>query len=180
CQYDPENAFAYLLRGDLAEAPRAVHEAEYDMPLGNFFQRYLFNGFGAITFIVPSTRAHMRYAKWLLSNTPHLLSRVVLSHARFWPQVIRRIAANQKQARAAYREAHEKTLDELAASPTAGALGDRLRDIDALKERGASVIEAISTLTRQGLWIVLSIVALAGLVFGLWFAGFHAIAELKG
>ena len=56
------------------------------MPLGNFFQRYLFNGFGAITFIVPSTRAHMRYARWLLSNTPHLISRVVLSHARFWPR----------------------------------------------------------------------------------------------
>jgi UDP-2,3-diacylglucosamine pyrophosphatase LpxH len=180
CQYDPENAFTYWLRGTLAEAPRAVHEAEYDMPLGNFFQRYLFNGFGAITFIVPSTRAHMRYAKWLLANSPHLITRVVLSHARFWPQVIRRIALSQKHARVVYRETHERTLAELASAPEAGALGDKLIEIDALKERSASVVEALSTLSRQVLRVLLVVVALAGLAFGLWFAGFHAIAELKG
>jgi UDP-2,3-diacylglucosamine pyrophosphatase LpxH len=180
CQYDPENAFTYLLRGSLAEAPRDVHEAEYDMPLGNFFQRYLFNGFGAITFMVPSTRAHMRYAKWLLGNSPHLISRVVLSHMRFWPQVIRRISHSQKRAREAYRAAHEQELAEIAASPEAGALGDKLLAIDALKERGASVVEAVSTLTRQGLRMLLVIVVLAGLTFGLWFAGFHAIAQVKG
>ncbi|MFO7565103.1 MAG: hypothetical protein R6X02_20825 [Enhygromyxa sp.] len=180
CQYDPENAFTYLLRGALAEAPRDVHEAEYDMPLGNFFQRYLFNGFGAITFMVPSTRAHMRYAKWLLGNSPHLITRVVLSHMRFWPQVIRRIAHSQKRARAAYKAAHEQALAELAALPEAGALGDKLHAIDALKERGASVVEALSTLTRQVLRVLLVVVVLAGLAFGLWFAGFHAIAQLKG
>lgn len=180
CQYDPENAFTYLLRGELAEAPRDVHEAEYDMPLGNFFQRYLFNGFGAITFIVPSTRAHMRYAKWLLGNTPHLITRVILSHMRFWPQVMRRIAQSSKKVREVYRQAHERALDELAHSETAGALGDKLRQIDALKEKGASAVEAVSTLTRQGLRVLLIIVVLAGLTFGLWFAGFHAIAQLKG
>lgn len=180
CQYDPENAFTYLLRGALPEHEREVLEAEYDMPLGNFFQRYLFNGFGSITFMVPSTRAHMRYAKWLLANSPHLISRVVLSHARFWPQVIRRIAHSQKRARAVYRAAHEKALLELAARPEAGALGDKLLAIDALKERGASVVEAISTLTRQALRVLLVVIMLAGLVFGLWFAGFHAIAQLKG
>ncbi|PRP93824.1 hypothetical protein ENSA5_42270 [Enhygromyxa salina] len=180
CQYDPENAFTYWLRGALTEAPREVHEAEYDMPLGNFFQRYLFNGFGAITFIVPSTRAHMRYAKWLLANSPHLISRAVLSHARFWPQVIRRIAQSQKRARSVYSETHKRALAELAEHPEAGALGDKLYKIDALKERGASVVEAVSTLTRQALRVLLVIVALAGLAFGLWFAGFHAIAELKG
>jgi UDP-2,3-diacylglucosamine pyrophosphatase LpxH len=180
CQYDPENAFAYWLRTGLAEAPREVHEAEYDMPLGNFFQRYLFNGFGAITFIVPSTRAHMRYAKWLFANSPHLISRVVLSHMRFWPQVIRRISHSQRAAREVYREGHERELRGLAAEPKAGALGDKLIEIDALKERGASVVEAISTLTRQTLWVLLIVVALAGLTFGLWFAGFHAIAQLRG
>lgn len=180
CQYDPENAFTYWLREDLAEAPREVHEAEYDMPLGNFFQRYLFNGFGAITFMVPSTRAHMRYAKWLLSNSPHLITRVVRSHAWFWPQVIRRIAHSQKAAREAYRECHERALRELAAEPKAGALGDKLLEIDALKERGASVVEAVSTLTRQVLRVLMVVVALAGLTFGLWFAGFHFIAQLRG
>jgi UDP-2,3-diacylglucosamine pyrophosphatase LpxH len=180
CQYDPENAFTCWLRQSLADAPRQVHEAEYDMPLGNFFQRYLFNGFGAITFIVPSTRAHMRYAKWLLGNTPHLISRVVLSHMRFWPQVIRRIAHSQKRAREAYREAHEQALAELAERPEAGELGEKLYKIDALKERGASVVEAVSTLTRQVLRVLATVVALALLAFGLWFAGFHAIAQLKG
>lgn len=177
CQYDPENAFAYLLRESLAEAPRAVLESEYDMPLGNFFQRYLFNGFGAITFIVPSTRAHMRYFKWLIANSPHLLSRVLFSHARFWPQVIRRIAHSQRQARAVYREAHERALAKLA---TATGLGDKLTEIDGFKERGASAVEAITTLTRQGLRAILIALLLAAVVFGLWFGGFHAIAQLKG
>ena len=179
CQYDPENAFRYWLRADMAAAPRKVYEAEYDMPLGNFFQRYLFNGFGAITFIVPSTRAHMRYAKWLVGNTPHLISRVVLSHLRFWPQVIRRLASNQSRARVAYREAHTRGLAKLASSPHAGALGDKLETIDSFKERGASAVEAVSTITRQALRVLVIIAALAGLTFGLWFAGFHAIAQLK-
>ncbi len=177
CQYDPENSFTYLLRGSLADAPREVHEAEYDMPLGNFFQRYLFNGFGAITFIVPSTRAHTRYSKWLIGNSPHLISRVLFSHAWFWPQVIRRIAQSQKQAKAAYREAHERRLAELA---EASGLGPTLLEIDALKERGASAVEAVTTLTRQALRAILAALALAGLAFALWFAGFHAIAQLKG
>ena len=180
CQYDPENAFRYFLRSELAGAPRKIHEAEYDMPLGNFFQRYLFNGFGSITFIVPSTRAHMRYAKWLVGNTPHLISRVVLSHLRFWPQVIRRIASNQTKARARYRQAHRDQLTALAQDPESGALGDKLEAIDALKERGASAVEAVSTITRQALRVLLIIAMLAGLVFGLWFAGFHAIDQLKG
>jgi hypothetical protein len=42
------------------------------------------------------------------------------------------------------------------------------------------VVEAVSTLTRQGLRMLLVIVVLAGLTFGLWFAGFHAIAQVKG
>jgi hypothetical protein len=150
------------------------------MPLGNFFQRYLFNGFGAITFIVPSTRAHMRYAKWLLGNSPYLISRVLLSHARFWPQVIRRIAHSQKHAREVYRETHERELKSLADEPIAGSLGAKLAQIDALKERGASVVEAVSTLTRQFVRVLVVVVALAGLAFGLWFAGFHAIAQLRG
>ena len=179
CQYDPENAFRYFLRSELADAPRKVLESEYDMPLGNFFQRYLFNGFGSITFIVPSTRAHMRYAKWLVGNTPHLISRVVLSHLRFWPQVIRRIAARQTHAKTVFREHHERTLSKLAQSPAAGELGAKLEAIDKLKEPGASAVEAVSTITRQVLAVLLVIVALAALVFGLWFAGFHAIAELK-
>jgi UDP-2,3-diacylglucosamine pyrophosphatase LpxH len=177
CQYDPENAFTYLLREKLTDASRDVLESEYDMPLGNFFQRYLFNGFGAITFIVPSTRAHMRYFKWLIGNTPHLLSRVLFSHARFWPQVIRRIAHSQRHARAVYREVHEKALAELAES---SGLGDKLMAIDGFKERGASAVEAITTLTRQGLRAVLIALVLAAVVFGLWFGGFHAIAQLKG
>jgi UDP-2,3-diacylglucosamine pyrophosphatase LpxH len=148
CQYDPENAFTYWLRSALAEAPREVHESEYDMPLGNFFQRYLFNGFGAITFIVPSTRAHTRYAKWLLGNSPYLISRVVLSHIRFWPQVIRRIAHSQKQAREVFREAHERELRELAARPEAGALGDKLLEIDAL----ARDVE-----DQRALWILIGL-----------------------
>src|SRR6476659_2706608 len=93
CQYDPENAFRYMLRGELSGAAEPVLEAEHDMPLGNFFQRYLYNAFGHITFVVPTARAHLRYIKWLLVNQPRLLLRVLSSHLPFLFQVLRRLAA---------------------------------------------------------------------------------------
>src|SRR5690606_21144997 len=47
CQYDPENAFRYQLRRRFADLPEEVLEAEVDLPLGTFFQRYLYNSFGS-------------------------------------------------------------------------------------------------------------------------------------
>ena len=66
----------------------AAAAAEGDLPLGNFFQRYLYNAFGSITFLVPSSRANYRYFRWLLANEPRLLLRVTLGHARFLVQLL--------------------------------------------------------------------------------------------
>lgn len=149
CQYDPENAFRYPLRGRLADDPGFTPEGEVDLPLGNFFQRYLYNAFGSITFIVPTSRANGRYAKWLLLNEPRLLLRVVTSHIPFAIQVLRRLATAGKSREAEYKVAHEAALEELAST---SGLQDQLKEIDALKHKDADAALAadaiVTGLTR--------------------------------
>jgi 3',5'-cyclic AMP phosphodiesterase CpdA len=177
CQYDPENAFRYLLRGALDHADERVLAAEVDMPLGNFFQRYLYNAFGQITFIVPSTRANLRYFKWLILNKPRLLLRVFGSHGRFWMQVVRRLAKPGQAARRAMRACHKTALGQLAAS---SGLGTRLHAIDALKARRTDVHQTIRSFGWQALRVLAAAILIALTAFGLWFAGFHGINQLRG
>ena len=176
CQYDPENAFEYPLRRGLADSPDSIHEAEFDLPLGNFFQRYLYNAFGSITFIVPTTRAHLRYAKWLVFNQPRQLARIIAGYWSFWWQVVRRFVRYGGEARDELSKAHEQELAQLAEM---SGLGDKLHKIDGLKHHGAGVAQTVSTLGRQGIKIVGAAVVTAVLVFGLWFSGFHGISELR-
>ncbi|RYF09432.1 MAG: hypothetical protein EOO40_06890, partial [Deltaproteobacteria bacterium] len=140
CQYDPENSFRYPLRGPLAQMPDALHETEQDLPLGNFFQRYLYNFFGHITFIVPTTRANMRYVKWLLLHEPRLLVQVAVSHGPFVFQVLRRLAQANRTARQVLHHTHAQELDSI--SQTSG-LGLRLLAIDQLKEVRADAVQAV-------------------------------------
>src|SRR5690606_38034862 len=86
CQYDPENAFRYQLRRRFADLPEEVLEAEVDLPLGTFFQRYLYNSFGSITFIVPTSRSNFRYFRWLVLNRPRLLANIFTRHVPFFLQ----------------------------------------------------------------------------------------------
>jgi len=163
CQYDPENAFRFPLRRRLAEGPLAEIVAERDLPLGNFFQRYLYNAFGKITFIVPSSRANYRYFRFLLANRPRLLLRVALSHGRFLVQVLRRLARLpavgwQEDA----ERAHRAERDRLA---EASGLGDRLRQVDELKFTRADAARAASGMLRQ----------LAKLVGGAFLVAFVAL-----
>lgn len=174
CQYDPENSFRYLLRGpfgDLFESPQsadaptaapsddkdaahsddprmqAFYELEQDMPLGNFFQRYLFNAFGHITFIVPSTRANLRYVKWLLFNAPGLLFRVLFSHGPFSFQVLRRLSQQaNRPARQVLSRTHEASLASLCDD---SGLGEKLREIDGMKEIRADAVQAARALGWQ-------------------------------
>jgi UDP-2,3-diacylglucosamine pyrophosphatase LpxH len=176
CQYDPENAFRFHLRGEPA-GQDAAREAELDMPLGNFFQKYLYNGFGHVTFIVPTSRANARYLRWLLVNQPRLLASVLWSHLPFVVQVLRRLArgATMPTARGWLRVNHEVQLGHLARE---SGLGDRLTAIDALKEAGADVLQATrgigwQMLVGAGIFMLL---ALSGL--GLWFVGLLAINAL--
>ncbi|MCA9707639.1 MAG: metallophosphoesterase [Myxococcales bacterium] len=176
CQYDPENAFRYPLRRELVHEPDALHEAELDNPLGNFFQRYLYNAFGHITFIVPSTRANTRYMKWLVFNDPQLLLRIVKSHWRFWWQVLRRVAKYPSRDRARLAQAHERQLERLARS---SGLGDDLRQIDALKESRADITAALQSFSRQAWRLVWRLLGVGALVFGLWFFAIHGLTELR-
>lgn len=176
CQYDPENSFRYLLRGGCDRMPSSVHRAEYDMPLGNFFQRYLYNDFGHITFIVPSTRANARYLKWLLINEPRMLLHVVASHAPFVFQVLRRLARYAGPARRAFRTTHEAELKVLAEE---SGLGARLAAIDSYKERRADTVQAI----RGWLWqLVKATFFGAGFTlvsFFFWLLGIEGINEMR-
>ncbi|MBK6921806.1 MAG: metallophosphoesterase [Deltaproteobacteria bacterium] len=176
CQYDPENAFRYPLRRGLVDLPDAVHEAELDNPLGNFFQRYLYNAFGHITFIVPSTRANSRYLKWLAFNNPQLLLGVVRSHWRFWWQVVKRVLKYPSRARTRIADNHARELAELAAR---SGLGERLYAIDRLKDTHTDLVQAIRGLGLQTFKLAGAFLLVSMLVLGIWFAGNHAIDQVQ-
>lgn len=174
-QYDPDNACRYPLRTALGDDPDAVRKTEPDLPMGSFFQRYLYNAFGNITFIVPNSRSNARYFRWLLFNQPRLLARVSVSHGPFFLQVIRRIA-KAGASTAALRRAHDQEMDALAAR---SGLGQRLRAVDALKQVRGSAVAVTHGLIREGLKGVLLALIIAFLSAGLWFAGFHLINEMR-
>ncbi len=176
CQYDPESAFRFPLRRGLADSPGAAVVAERDMPLGNFFQKYLYNAFGPITFIVPSSRANYRYFRFLLANQPRLLLRVALSHGPFLLQLLRRLA--RAPAAAWHRQAeqaHAAELDDLAAR---SGLGGRLRAVDALKYVGADAASAASGMLRQGAKVAAAAVLVTVLVMAVWASVWQAVDRL--
>jgi hypothetical protein len=175
CQYDPENAFRYHLRGTLDGAASAA-AAEGDLPLGNFFQRYLYNAFGSITFIVPSSRANYRYFRWLLANQPRLLLRVGFSQARFLVQFLRRLARlPESDWRVAVERAQQAELEALSAR---AGLGERLAAVDRLKASGADAVPALTGMFRQAAKVALGVAGSGLLVVGLFTASSSAISGL--
>jgi len=177
CQYDPENAFRFPLRGLLAESPAVAQVAMRDMPLGNFFQRYLYNAFGPLTFIVPSSRANYRYFRFLLANEPRLLLRVARSQGRFLLQLLRRLA---QPPEAGWQHAAEAAqAAELDALARTSGLGDRLRAIDALKARGADAARAVSGFVRQAVKLTAGAAVATVAALALLTAASHAIDVLN-
>ena len=176
CQYDPENAYRWHLRRGLSREAAAA-AAEGDLPLGNFFQRYLYNAFGSITFIVPSTRANYRYFRWLLANEPRLLAQVTFSHARFLAQLLRRLA---RLPAAGWREEAARVhAEELEALGLRSGLGARLREVDAMKATGADAAHAASGMFRQVAKVGVRAVAVAVLGLAIFSASSVAIASLE-
>ncbi|HEY6001739.1 MAG TPA: hypothetical protein VIV57_02615 [Anaeromyxobacter sp.] len=176
CQYDPENAFRFPLRRRLADSPQAATAAERDMPLGNFFQKYLYNAFGAITFIVPSSRANYRYFRFLLANRPRLLVSVARSHGRFLVQLLRRLA--RAPAGAWHREAEQLHAAELAEIAERSGLGDRLYAIDALKFVGADAARAASGLFRQAAKLAAGVALVTASAMVVWASAWRALDAL--
>ena len=177
CQYDPENAFRFPLRTRLAGSAIVADVAERDMPLGNFFQRYLYNAFGSISFLVPSSRANYRYFRFLLANQPRVLFHVTRSQGRFLLKLLRRLArppAREWQRQAA--AAHRAELEELARR---SGLGERLYAVDALKFRGVETARAAMGILRQAVKLVAGSVAVAIVFLAVLTATSHAIEALK-
>ncbi|MCP4446645.1 MAG: hypothetical protein GY811_15065 [Myxococcales bacterium] len=171
CQYDAENAFQFYLRGTLADREEAIHKAEVDMPLGTFFQRYLYNQFGNITFLVPNSRSQFRYFRWLAINRPRLLAHVATVHLPFFWQIIRRIAKTGSKA-VQLRECHEKRLNEMVET---SPLGEKLREVESYKriELDAAILakQAISRAAKIAAYVLLAAV----LATGLWTLGAQSI-----
>jgi len=176
CQYDPDNSFEYWLRAGLADMPEEVIESEQDYPLGSFFQRYLYNAFGNLTFIVPTSTSNARYFKWMLLNRPRLLARVSYSHFPFFFQLVRRMARSGHSARDELERTHRAELGRLA---TRSGIGSRLAEVEALKNVQPDVGRALWDVTKQVLKFVLLAFAVAMFGTGLWFAGFHAINQIQ-
>ncbi len=176
CQYDPANAFNYMLRGELGDVEEEVYAGEHDMPLGNFFQRYLYNAFGHLTFIVPDARANFRYLRWFLLNEPRTLARVLVSHLPFAAQVLRRLTRPTDAARVQLEHAHQSALERIARST---GMDEQLYAIDRLKAVHGDALLAVRALRKQLAKTAL-IVGLAGVAgFTLWYLGFSAIHELQ-
>lgn len=176
CQYDSACAFRYPLRGKLTDGVDPTL-FELDQPLGNFFQRYLYNAFGAITFIVPSTRANTRYLRFLLVNEPRLLFRVVASHLPFAVQVLRRLARKGDGARKPLKDAHRAELEELIRD---SELGETLRRVDALKAARGDLAQAIRDYSVQTVKFLGLSLSAAILGAATWFMGFQAIQSVDG
>ncbi len=176
CQYDPENAFRFPLRRGMADEAAAAYVGRHDMPLGNFFQRYLYNGFGNITFVVPNSRANLRYMRWLLLNQPRLLLSVLVSHLPFAFQVLRRLSESVEPRRVDVRERHREAVAALAEE---SGLGDDLGQIDELKQVRFGLLQAVWSLGRQVVKTLSVAMLIALLSVGLWQVGSVAILEIQ-
>ena len=168
-QYDPEGAFRFLLRGRCGSA-----DADRDLPLGNFFQRHLYNAFGRIAFVVPSSEANFAYLRWLALHEPRALARVLARHLPFALRLLGRIAGKARGDAASLADAHERGLAALAVS---SGLGDRLRGIDALKTVGDLRDGAWRSIRRVARGIVTTVL-LGALALACWSVGQHAIEGL--
>lgn len=167
-QYDAENSFQYNLRGNVADDAEAAAQLERDLPVGTFFQRYLYNSFGAITFIVPSSRANLRYVKWLILNKPRTLARTLWNQMPFFLQVMRRVARAPGGS------------DRLAAAHRArlAELGELATAVDKLKSvRGSSAVVTRGVLLQFGKVLAFAVLVTL-MTVTLWFTGFYAIGKL--
>ena len=173
CQYDPDGAFEYPLRGPLGRRPDFAG-AERDLPLGNFFQHYLFNGFGALASIVPTTSANGSYLRWLALHRPRFLARVLADHLPFLRQLIRRWARSP----AGSSELADVHRSELARISVESGLDSRLLAVDALKAKRPDIVHAVQGASRRLLEVGIggALVVLAALT--LWMASLQAIDDL--
>ncbi|MHB8876201.1 MAG: hypothetical protein ACYC8T_21125 [Myxococcaceae bacterium] len=175
CQYDAESSFRFYLRTRAEERADAIAQLERDLPLGSFCQRYLYNAFGALSFIVPSTRANVRYFLWLVANRPGLLLRVLASHGPFGLQFLRRLGRVVVPIKA-LEQAH---LEELEVQATRSKLGPKLEKIEALKNVPLSLVLAVQALVLPVAKLGTLGLVVAFTAAGVWFTLFDVISQLQ-
>jgi UDP-2,3-diacylglucosamine pyrophosphatase LpxH len=165
-QYDHEGAFRYPLRG--ADTPLPPAALERDFPLGNFFQRYLFNGFGATAFIVPSSDASERYVRWMLVHRPGQIARTIARHVPFIFRYLVRLGRGGGHGLEVLAEQHRTQLARLAVD---SELGQKLEQIDVLKDVRTDVAQAAAAFVRQTTRFVFSAMLLLLFGAGIWYLG---------
>ena len=175
CQYDAESSFRFYLRSRAEKRADAIAQLERDLPLGSFCQRYLYNAFGSLSFIVPSTRANVRYFRWLMVNRPGLLVQVLASHGPFGLQFLRRLGRVVVPTRA-LEQAHLEELEELAVR---SKLGEKLKRIEALKDVPLNLVLAVRTLVVPPAKLGSVGLLAAILAAGLWFSLFNVINQAQ-
>jgi len=176
-QSDPENAFEYPFASELPELTCQCFEDEVDMPVGSWFQRYVYNGLGNVTFQVPAVGARRPYALWLLLNRPQALWTLVRSYIPLWRRLINeKCEDDHALAEARMEETHCAKLEKIGAatSLTTDVLADLSRPLKSTR------IGLPSTFVSVYLRRTLRNAALRGLtsVFGLILLTLAFIATL--
>jgi hypothetical protein len=124
---------------------------------------------------VPNSRSNFRYFRWMVLNRPRLLAQVVTRHVPFFYQVLRRVARSGHSDEP-LRQAHEAELDRMVLEHP---LGEKLRQIDALKEAHGSASILASEISRRALKAAGYFLFGGFLVAGLWLSALHALSTTQ-
>lgn len=171
-QYDAYNSFRYPLKRELPEPECTCYEDEIDMPFGSYFQRYLYNRFGKVTFIVPGRQSNAQYFLWLLVNRPSIIFKSAFGYGPLFFKMARRCLQGHEAWEREAERRHREDMDRLARE---SGLGEKLARIEALKTvggRAALIVERIFKRT------VIGIAAFLGglsLFLWIWFMAYSAI-----
>lgn len=177
-QSDPENAFEYPVASELPELTCQCFEDEVDMPVGSWFQRYVYNGLGNVTFQVPAVGARRPYALWLLLNRPQALWTLVRSYIPLWRRLIReKCQEDHAIAERRMEETHRAKLEKIGVSTSLAV--DVLADLS--RPLKNTRIGLPSTFVSEYLRRTLGKAALKGLasILGLIFLTIALVATLN-
>ncbi|MBI2891351.1 MAG: hypothetical protein HYY13_11275, partial [Nitrospirae bacterium] len=166
-QYDAYNSFRSLLKPVLPPTPCTCHEDEVDFPFGSYFQRYLYNRFGAVTFVVPGLRSSAQYFLWLLVNRPSVIFKAAFWHAPLFVKMARRCLRGHEDWESGIEQRHRAELEGLAKE---SGLSERLKEIDGLKiVAGRAQLMVERLLKRSATWALSGVALISALLWVWWF-----------
>ncbi|MBI2058489.1 MAG: metallophosphoesterase [Nitrospirae bacterium] len=162
-QYDTYNAFDYLIKPELPSTPCGCYPDEIDLPFGSYFQRYLYNRFGQVTFVVPGRRSNAQYFLWLLVNRPSAILRAAFWYGPLFFKMAKPCVQGHQDWEKRVAERHRGELKNLAEE---SGLGANLERIESMKEPGGHVSLIVERIFKR---VVLGLAsALGGTALTLW------------